>query len=135
MIGTFGWSRLTSRATSDEDTPSNPPSSTMPLTPGNLVKISSASLPLYAVRTLNLAVSMTSLRVEMLPGNSRSITRKHGLFIQSIRHEKPHFARLDRLKSSCRSCAGCDPYSREPGAGSPAQLDLHSPDSMPPRGP
>ena len=58
-----------------------PPSRTTPLTAGNLDKTSSASCPLYAVSTLNFAVSMTSLRVEMLPGNSRSITRKQGLFM------------------------------------------------------
>src|SRR5258708_39772266 len=34
-----------------------------------------------------MAVSITSLRVETLPGNSRSITRKHGLFMHSIRHQ------------------------------------------------
>jgi hypothetical protein len=30
---------------------------------------------------LNLAVSITNFRVEMLPGNSRSMTRKQGLTI------------------------------------------------------
>jgi hypothetical protein len=39
---------------------------------------STASVPLYAVSTLYFAVSSTSLRVEMLSGNSSSMTRKHG---------------------------------------------------------
>src|ERR1700728_4059452 len=81
MIRIFGCRDLIWRATSPQGTSSSPLSRTTPLTAGNLLKTSRASLPLYAVSTLNLAVSMTSLRVEMLPGNSRSITRKHGLIM------------------------------------------------------
>src|ERR1700733_2117422 len=58
-----------------------------PLTAGKRWKISSASLPLYAVRTVNLGVSITSLRVEMLPANSLSITRKQGLIMLRIKHQ------------------------------------------------
>ena len=43
--------------------------------------VATASAGLYAVITLNLADSTTSLRVEMLAGYSRSIIRKQGRVI------------------------------------------------------
>ena len=54
-------------------------SMTAPSTSGNLRSVSMASADEYAVRTLNFAVSRMSLREEMAPACSRSMTRKQGL--------------------------------------------------------
>src|ERR1700733_236869 len=63
-----------------------------------------ASRALYAVSTLNFAVSITNLRVEILPGNSRSMTRKQGLTISPylrIWHVSTHPLKRGMLFCGC----------------------------------
>src|ERR1700722_17795878 len=140
MIGTSVRRDFISRANTLQEMSSSPPSSTIPLTAGNLLKTSRASLPLYAVSTLNLAVSMTSLRVEILPGNSRSMTRKQGLIMVILDANFPKWSliieeKFDQNQSTewmpnCHWCVEFDPYFRGQAAGSRSEWGFRFQDSM-----